>query len=92
MMRYQKVPVTICFNKSDLLEETELEQIEKIYENCGFPVIFTSTKKQHGIEPLKNLLKDKTSAVAGPSGVGKWKPEISAVRSNGEKIRPDILN
>lgn len=71
MMRYQKVPVTICFNKSDLLEETELEQIEKIYENCGFPVIFTSTKKQHGIEPLKNLLKDKTSAVAGPSGVGK---------------------
>ena len=69
MMRYQKVPVTICFNKSDLLEETELEQIEKIYENCGFPVIFTSTK--HGIEPLKNLLKDKTSAVAGPSGVGK---------------------
>ncbi len=71
MMRYQKVPVTICFNKSDLLEETELEKIEKIYENCGFPVIFTSTKKQHGIEPLKNLLKDKTSAVAGPSGVGK---------------------
>ena len=71
MMRYQKVSVTICFNKSDLLEETELEQIEKIYENCGFPVIFTSTKKQHGIEPLKNLLKDKTSAVAGPSGVGK---------------------
>lgn len=71
MMRYQKVPVTICFNKSDLLEETELEQIEKIYENCGFPVIFTSTKKQHGIEPLKSLLKDKTSAVAGPSGVGK---------------------
>ena len=71
MMRYQKVPVTICFNKSDLLEETEVEQIEKIYENCGFPVIFTSTKKQHGIEPLKSLLKDKTSAVAGPSGVGK---------------------
>ena len=71
MMRYQKVPVTICFNKSDLLEKTEVEQIEKIYENCGFPVIFTSTKKQHGIEPLKNLLKNKTSAVAGPSGVGK---------------------
>ena len=71
MMHYQKVPVTICFNKSDLLEETELKKIEKIYENCGFPVIFTSTKKQHGIEPLKNLLKDKTSAVAGPSGVGK---------------------
>ena len=71
MMRYQKVPVTICFNKSDLLEKTEVEQIEKIYENCGFPVIFTSTKKQHGIEPLKNHLKDKTSAVAGPSGVGK---------------------
>lgn len=71
MMRYQKVPVTICFNKSDLLEDAKLAQIESIYENCGFPVIFTSTKEESGIENLRELLNGKTSAVAGPSGVGK---------------------
>lgn len=71
MMRYQKVPVTICFNKSDLLEDVELEQIKQIYENCGFPVIFTSTREESGIETLRELLAGKTSAVAGPSGVGK---------------------
>lgn len=71
MMKYQKVPVTICFNKSDLLEDAELEKIAGIYENCGFPVLFTSTKEASGIEQLRNLLEGKTSAVAGPSGVGK---------------------
>ncbi len=71
MMRYQKVPVTICFNKSDLLEDDKLKEIAEIYENCGFPVIFTSTRKEAGMETLKALLAGKTSAVAGPSGVGK---------------------
>lgn len=71
MMEYQKVPVTICFNKSDLLAEEELRAIAHIYDNCGFPVLFTSTTKSFGIEQLKKLLEGKTSAVAGPSGVGK---------------------
>lgn len=71
MMRYQDVPVTICFNKSDLLEQEELNNIAKIYENCGYPVIFTSTMEDRGIERLQELLEGKTSAVAGPSGVGK---------------------
>lgn len=71
MMEYQKVPVTICFNKSDLLSEAELNEIAKIYSGCGFPVIFTSTREEQGIETLQKLLDGKTSAVAGPSGVGK---------------------
>lgn len=71
MMEYQKVPVTICFNKSDLLAEGELNAIAHIYDDCGFPVIFTSTTERLGLEKLKKMLEGKTSAVAGPSGVGK---------------------
>lgn len=71
MMKFQEVPVTICFNKSDLITEEKQEEISKIYAGCGFPVIFTSTKEERGVEALQELLEGKTSAVAGPSGVGK---------------------
>ena len=71
MMEYQKVPVVICFNKQDLVSEEELEHIAGIYEKCGYTVMYTSTYEERGIEELKNLLRGKTTAVAGPSGVGK---------------------
>lgn len=71
MMEYQNIPVTICFNKEDLVTENELKEIAEAYENCGSPVIFTSTVEESGLENLRRLLDGKTSAVAGPSGVGK---------------------
>ena len=71
MMEYQKVPVTICFNKKDLLEQQEIEKFSKVYEKCGYTVLYTSAKEEQGIEKLHELLKGKTTAVAGPSGVGK---------------------
>lgn len=71
MMSYQEIPVTICFNKSDLLTEEALKIPEEIYKDCGYPVLFTSTQTKSGIRELHDLLEGKTSAVAGPSGVGK---------------------
>lgn len=71
MMEYQKVPVTICFNKTDLVTEEELHTFADIYKDCGYPVVYTSAKGQEGIGVLLEMLKDKTTAVAGPSGVGK---------------------
>ncbi|MFR4352378.1 MAG: ribosome small subunit-dependent GTPase A [Roseburia sp.] len=71
MMEYQKVPVTICFNKSELLPEKVLHGFSDIYAACGYPVAYTSAKRQQGIEELLSLLDGKTTAVAGPSGVGK---------------------
>ncbi len=71
MMEYQKVPVVICFNKQDLVTEEELKQIAVIYEKCGYTIMQTSAQEAQGIEALKELLKGKTTAVAGPSGVGK---------------------
>ena len=71
MMRCQQIPVTICFNKSDLSEDKKMEQIAAVYKECGYPLVFTSAEKNQGMEELLSLLEGKTSAVAGPSGVGK---------------------
>lgn len=71
MMEYQKVPVTICFNKCDLITEEQKKELEDIYKPAGYDIIFTSAKQEINLEGLKELLKGKTTAVAGPSGVGK---------------------
>ena len=71
MMEYQKVPVTICFNKCDLVTEEERKALEDIYKPAGYDILFTSAKTKENIEELKALLKNKTTTVAGPSGVGK---------------------
>ena len=71
MMEYQKVPVTICFNKCDLVSEEEKENLQKIYATAGYDILFTSVKTGENIDRLKALLAEKTTTVAGPSGVGK---------------------
>lgn len=71
MMEYQKVPVTICFNKCDLVTEEQREVLRKIYEPAGYELLFTSAKTQENVEKLKSALQGKMTAVAGPSGVGK---------------------
>lgn len=71
LMKYQEVPVTICFNKQDLVTEEELRLLRKAYEGGGYRIQFTSAAKEKGIEELRTLLQGKTTAVAGPSGVGK---------------------
>lgn len=50
MMEYQKVPVTICFNKCDLVTEEQREVLRKIYELAGYELLFTSAKTQENVE------------------------------------------
>lgn len=71
MMEYQNVPVTICFNKIDLVDQEKLKEYSGIYEPAGYNVIFTCTKTKEGLDSIRSLLEGKTTTVAGPSGVGK---------------------
>lgn len=48
MMEYQDVPVTICFNKKDLLEEQAIEEFAGVYKKCGYSVLYTSAEKKRG--------------------------------------------
>ncbi|MCM1498085.1 MAG: ribosome small subunit-dependent GTPase A [Clostridium sp.] len=71
MMAKQDIPVVICFNKVDLTVQLKLSEYEKIYAGTGYPVIYLSTYEARGTEQLREFLQDKTTALAGPSGVGK---------------------
>lgn len=69
---YAGLALTICFNKADLMDGDEMfDHYKSIYELAGYNVIMTSTKSGEGIEKVRELLKDKISVFAGPSGVGK---------------------
>ncbi len=71
MMRQNNLPVIICFNKQDIATKEEEKELYDAYEKCGYQVLFLSVKQDRGLDELKELLKGKTSTLAGPSGVGK---------------------
>lgn len=71
MMGQQNIPCVICFNKQDIDELCEGEKFREIYGGCGYETVTVSAREGTGIEELKRLLRDRTTAVAGPSGVGK---------------------
>ena len=71
MMTFQRVPVVICFSKSDLAKEGELEAITGRYRLSGFDVTACSAEAGKGMEDIRRLLHGRTSVIAGPSGVGK---------------------
>ena len=70
-MEKQRIETIICFNKIDEASLEVLKQLEEIYCSCGYQVLFTSATLNKGIDNLKNFLKNKTTVLAGPSGVGK---------------------
>ena len=71
MMEKENVPAVICFNKKDLAKQEELELLYETYKSCGYDVIFSSTFNGEGLDEIREILKGKTTVVAGPSGVGK---------------------
>ena len=70
-MEQQEIPSIICFNKKDLAEQEELDQMYQIYISCGYQVLLTSAEQEEGISQIRKILEGKTTVVAGPSGVGK---------------------
>ncbi len=71
MMEQQGLNCIICFNKRDIATKEEREQIRKIYQDSNCQVLFVSAMKKEGLDELQRVLEEKTTAVAGPSGVGK---------------------
>lgn len=71
MMEAQEIPVTICFNKTDLDGEGKQEEFRNIYESAGYQVLLASTRSQSGLDEIHSFLQGKTTILAGPSGVGK---------------------
>ncbi len=70
-LEMQGVQPFICFNKLDIAEDVERQNISDAYTSCGFKVFQVSAINGDGIDELKSILSGKITAFAGPSGVGK---------------------
>lgn len=67
-----RVPVTLVFNKTDLLSEDELRYLRMmmdLYENIGYTCVAISALE--GASSLLPLLQGKITLFSGNSGVGK---------------------
>ncbi len=71
MMRRQGLNTIVCFNKMDIVDDKEIALLNETYQRCGYQVYFTSMLEGNGLEEMSELLKGKTTVLAGPSGVGK---------------------
>jgi len=68
------IPAAIVFNKTDLYSKEEEENSEylcRLYESIGYKTISISVKEGKNLNSLIEMLKGKTSLLAGNSGVGK---------------------
>ena len=69
-----KVPVTIVIGKADTLveeAEAEAEEFTAIYEDAGYEVVRLSSVTGEGVDQIRSMLRERTTLVAGNSGVGK---------------------
>jgi ribosome biogenesis GTPase len=69
-----RIPVTLVFNKMDMLEDESLEYVEEImvlYRSLGYECMAISATELQGLDKVETSLADKITLVAGHSGVGK---------------------
>lgn len=64
----QGVDVILCVNKCD---QSRADELAQIYRHAGFPVVQTSAVTGEGVEELRAVIRGKTVAFTGNSGVGK---------------------
>jgi ribosome biogenesis GTPase len=61
----------LCFNKLDLADTQELENVAELYRSIDYPVVLAAARQNNGIAELQSLLFNRITVFAGPSGVGK---------------------
>lgn len=61
----------VVVNKVDLADRAEAMRLFAVYEAIGYPVHITSCRSGEGLPELREALRGRTSAITGPSGVGK---------------------
>lgn len=68
------IPVIIVFNKKDLYTSENIkrfEELKKLYTSIGYEIAMIAATNSRDILMLRELLRSKTTLIAGQSGVGK---------------------
>ncbi|MFC5558012.1 ribosome small subunit-dependent GTPase A [Ureibacillus thermophilus] len=74
VLESHRITPIICLTKMDLLSENEKDDIQayiQIYQEIGYEVIETYKNDPTLLAKLEPFLKEKTTVLAGQSGVGK---------------------
>ena len=69
-----RVPVLIVFNKTDLYDDAERGQMQRLvslYQDIGYRCVTCSAETGDGIDELRAELQGQTTLLSGNSGVGK---------------------
>lgn len=61
----------IVVNKAELEDDSVPRAAFDVYGEIGYRLLWTSAKRDEGIDELRDVLCGSLSALAGPSGVGK---------------------
>lgn len=68
------IPAIVVFNKTDLLNEKEIKQVQhyiNVYDSIGYTTLGISVEHEESVNMLKQLMVGKTNLFTGHSGVGK---------------------
>ncbi|PWA38185.1 EngC GTPase [Artemisia annua] len=76
-----RIPVTLALNKAELVNEETVTLWKSKLRSWGYEPIICSVETKSGLDSLQFYLRDRTSVIVGPSGVGK-SSLINALRSN----------
>jgi ribosome biogenesis GTPase len=66
-----ELAAVVVVNKVDLVDMGEARRMFQPYEKAGYRVVYTSVVEGVGLGEVLDVLKQKESALVGPSGVGK---------------------
>jgi len=68
---HNAIAALVVANKADLARGEHDHAPFHAYERIGYPVVYASASDGTGIRALRDALRDRVSAFAGPSGTGK---------------------
>jgi ribosome biogenesis GTPase / thiamine phosphate phosphatase len=68
---HEGVAGAVVVSKADLVEEAVVEDLLGLYRAAGVRTLAVSVVRERGLAEMEDLLRGRTSVIAGPSGGGK---------------------
>ncbi|KAF8050266.1 hypothetical protein N665_2011s0003 [Sinapis alba] len=65
------IPLTLALNKCELISQEELESWKMRLRGWNYEPFFCSVGTKEGLDAIAFVLRNQTSVIVGPSGVGK---------------------
>uniref|UniRef100_A0A803PHK7 EngC GTPase domain-containing protein n=1 Tax=Cannabis sativa TaxID=3483 RepID=A0A803PHK7_CANSA len=75
------IPLTLALNKVELVDEETIVLWQSKLRSWGYKPVFCSVESKVGLDSLAFILRDQTTVIVGPSGVGK-SSLINALRNS----------